>query len=112
MTDSSAWMKSANVRLALYVAMNALPIIIADLSGGHVSIVTACVVLLNMLTTAKTFMADPSVVDGPPPRVMIKTEDLMAALQPFFAAERAGVLKGPIAVHPEATPSLTPGAGP
>jgi hypothetical protein len=58
--NSSAWMNNPNVRLGLAVFIAATPAIIADLSRGTVSWLTAFVVFTNMLTTAKAFMSDPN----------------------------------------------------
>ena len=58
--SSSLWMQNPNVKLIMMVTGASLPIIIADLSADRVSWLTVCVVIANMLTTAKAFMIDPS----------------------------------------------------
>jgi hypothetical protein len=64
--NNSDWMKSPTVRMAMTVLISAMPAIIADLSSGKVSWLTATVVIANMLVTAKAFMSNPDADTKPP----------------------------------------------
>lgn len=65
LSNDSTWMNNPNIRLALAVLISGLPVLIGDLAISKVSLLTAAVMLANMLVAAKAFMSDPNQAANP-----------------------------------------------